>query len=200
MRTRPSIAVSAGKIRPSAMAASGIASRGHEELRQAGCKQEDGRVFRPREPGPDGLPHEAGRKQKDRSEREQLWKMAERRKAVDARQRDEIQRERWQVDCQVGYAAAEHTGECSAAFRQRRTGQHRRTDQKGLLQDQHKRRRDDVARIAAHRVEDRLQQNVGRVRARQFRLDEASVRARASRNEIGRQMLRRPWRPRLRST
>jgi predicted ATPase len=52
------------------------------ELRQAGCKQEDGRVFRPREPGPDGLPHEAGRKQKDRSEREQLWKMAERRSAV----------------------------------------------------------------------------------------------------------------------
>src|ERR1700758_4574579 len=29
---------------------------GHEELRQAGCKQEDGCVFRPREPGSDGLP------------------------------------------------------------------------------------------------------------------------------------------------
>src|SRR6266851_6586529 len=94
---------------------------GHEELRQAGRKQENGRVFRPREQGPDGLPHEAGRKQKDRSEREQLWKMAERRKAVDARQHDEIQSERWQVDCQVGYAAAEHTGECSSASRQRRT-------------------------------------------------------------------------------
>src|ERR1700729_397710 len=51
---------------------------GHEELRQAGCEEQDGRVFRPREPGPDGLPHEAGREQEDRSECEHLWKMAER--------------------------------------------------------------------------------------------------------------------------
>ena len=73
------------------------------------------------------------------------------------------------------------------AARQRSAGQHRRADQEGLLQDQHERRRNDVARIAAHRVEDRLQQNVGRARARQLRLDEASVRACASRNELGRQ-------------
>ena len=52
------------------------------------------------------------------------------------------------------------------------------------MQDQHKRRGNDVARIAAHRVEDRLQQNVGRTRARQFRLDEAAVRACAARNEL----------------
>src|ERR1700739_4859623 len=45
---------------------------GGEELRQAGCKQEEGCIFRPREPGPDGLPHEAGRKQKDRGEGEEL--------------------------------------------------------------------------------------------------------------------------------
>jgi hypothetical protein len=48
------------------------------------------------EPGPDRLPHEAGRKQKDRSEREDLRKMAERRKAVDTRQHDQVQRKRWQ--------------------------------------------------------------------------------------------------------
>src|ERR1700688_706677 len=68
---------------------------GGEELRQAGCKEEEGRVFRPREPSPDGLPHEAGRKQKDRSERKELWEMSQRRKAVDTRQHDQIERERW---------------------------------------------------------------------------------------------------------
>src|SRR6202023_595859 len=66
---------------------------GGEELRQAGCKEEEGRVFGPRETGPDGLPHEAGRQQKDGREREELWKMAERRKAVDAWQHDQIERE-----------------------------------------------------------------------------------------------------------
>src|SRR6202051_1407310 len=49
---------------------------GGEELRQAGCKEEEGRVLRPGEPGPHGLPNEAGRKQKDASEREELRKMA----------------------------------------------------------------------------------------------------------------------------
>ncbi len=87
----------------------------------------------------------------------------------------------------MGDAAAEHAGERSAAGRQRSTGQHGRTDQEGLLQDQHKRRWNDVARIAAHWVEDRLQQNVGWAHARQSRFDKASVRARASRNELGRQ-------------
>src|ERR1700733_6766287 len=38
---------------------------GHEELRQAGREEQDGGVFRPREPGPDGLPQEAGREQED---------------------------------------------------------------------------------------------------------------------------------------
>src|SRR5689334_10841722 len=49
---------------------------GGEELRQTCCKEEDGRVFRPREPGPDGLPHEAGRQQKDRREGEELREIA----------------------------------------------------------------------------------------------------------------------------
>src|ERR1700688_3683671 len=71
---------------------------GGEELRQAGCKEEEGRVFRPCEPGPDGLSHEACRQQKDGRERKDLWKMPERRKAVDPRQQDEIKRERWKVD------------------------------------------------------------------------------------------------------
>src|SRR5258708_24024949 len=54
-----------------------------EELRQTGCKEENGCVFRPREPGPDGLSHEAGRQQEDRSQREELCEIAERRKTVD---------------------------------------------------------------------------------------------------------------------
>src|SRR6202790_3944186 len=82
-----------------------------EELRQAGCQKEEGRVFRPREPGPDGLSHEARRQQKDGREREDLRKMAEGRKAVDTRQHDEIKGEGWKVDSQMGDAAAEHTGE-----------------------------------------------------------------------------------------
>src|ERR1700676_1286568 len=81
---------------------------GGEELREAGCKDEEGRVFRPCEPGPDGLSHEARRQQKDGRECEDLWKMAERRKAVDPRQYDEVKRERWKVDGQMGDAAAEH--------------------------------------------------------------------------------------------
>jgi hypothetical protein len=56
-----------------------------------------------------------------------------------------------------------------------------------LLQDQQKGRRNDVARITANRVEDWLQQNIGRAQACQFRFDKASVRACASRDEIGRQ-------------
>src|ERR1700730_9601024 len=59
---------------------------GGEELRQAGCKEEEGRVLRPREPGPDGLPHEAGRQQKNGSEGEQLRKLPEGRKPVETRQ------------------------------------------------------------------------------------------------------------------
>src|ERR1700733_77924 len=92
---------------------------GGEELRQAGCKEEEGGVFRPREPGPDGLPHEAGRKQKDGGEREQLRKMTERRKAVDTRQHDEIKRDRRKVNGQMGDAAAEHAGKRATALRQR---------------------------------------------------------------------------------
>ena len=160
-RTRPSIAKSARKIRAQRNGRVGNCfarpcEAGGEELRQAGCKQEEGRAFRPCEPGPDGLSHEARRQQKDGREREDLWKMAERRKAVDPRQHDEIKRERWKVDGQMGDAAAEHAGKRSAACRQRGTGQHRRPDQEGLLQDQHKRRGDDIARIAANRVENRL--------------------------------------------
>src|SRR5712672_2387802 len=75
---------------------------GGEELRQAGCKQEQGRVFRPCEPGPDGLSQEARRQQEDGREREDLWKMPECRKAVDPREHDEIKRERWKVDGQMG--------------------------------------------------------------------------------------------------
>src|SRR5580704_764063 len=86
---------------------------GHEKLRQAGRQENDGRVLRPREPGPDGLPHEAGRKQKDGSEGEQLRKMPECRKPVETRQHDEIKRERRKVNGQMGDAATEHAGERS---------------------------------------------------------------------------------------
>src|SRR4051812_14228854 len=67
---------------------------GGEELRQTGCKKEESRVFRPCKPGPDGLSYETGRQQEDGRERKDLWKMPERRKAVDPRQHDKIKRER----------------------------------------------------------------------------------------------------------
>jgi len=48
-------------------------------------------------------------------------------------------------------------------------------------------RRNDVARIAADGIEDRLQQNVCRTHARQLRLDQASVGAGAARHKLGSQ-------------
>ncbi len=66
-------------------------------------------------------------------------------------------------------------------------GEEGRADQQHLLQDQHERRRYDVARIAADGIEDRLQQHVGRARGRKRRLDQAAVGARASRRELGRE-------------
>src|SRR6266487_2021097 len=87
-----------------------LCEAGGEKLRQAGCQEEEGRVFRPCEPSPDGLSHEACRQQEDGREREDLWKLPKRRKAVDPRQHDEIKRERWKVEGQMSDAAAEHAG------------------------------------------------------------------------------------------
>ena len=137
-----------------------------EELRQAGAEEDERRGLRVLEPGAGRLAHEARRQDEHRAEREQLQRLAERGKAVEARQHDEIERERRQIDGQVRDAASEHARERSAAgLRQRDDGQQRRADQQHLLQDQHEGRRHDVAGIAADRVEDRLQQNVGRARA-----------------------------------
>ena len=66
-------------------------------------------------------------------------------------------------------------------------GQHRRADQQHLLQDQDEGRRHDVAGVAADRIEDRLQQDVGRARRCERRLDQAAVGARAAGGELGRQ-------------
>src|SRR3984885_5231419 len=71
---------------------------GGEKLGQAGCEKKQGRVLRPREKRADGLTHKAGRKQKDRSEGEELWNMPEGRKAVETRQPDQIDRYRRKVD------------------------------------------------------------------------------------------------------
>ena len=49
---------------------------------------------------------------KHRAERKQLQRIAERREAIEARQHDEIERERRQIDGQVRDAAAEHAREC----------------------------------------------------------------------------------------
>ena len=79
----------------------------------------------------------------------------------------------------------------AAALRQRDAGEERRADQQRLLQDQQESCRDNVARVAADRVEDRLQQYVGGARAGQRRLDEAAVRARAAGGEFRRQRVDR---------
>ena len=135
---------------------------------------------------PDRLAHEAGRENEHGREREQLQRVAERRKAVDARQHDKIERERRQIDGQVGDAAPEHVRERAArCLRHGQAAQRRSADQKRLLQDQHEGRRHDVARIAADRIEDRLQQGVGRARGGERRLDEAAIGARAARRELG---------------
>ena len=121
-----------------------------------------------------------------RCEREQLQRVAERRKAVDARQHDKIERERRQIERQVGDAAAEHVRERAARrLRHGQAAQRRGADQERLLQDQHEGRRHDVARIAADRIEDRLQQDVGRARGGERRLDEAAIGARAARRQLG---------------
>ena len=63
---------------------------------------------------PDRLAHEAGRENEHRREREQLQRLAERGKAVEARQHDEVERERRQIDGQMRDAAAEHARERAA--------------------------------------------------------------------------------------
>ena len=116
-----------------------------------------------------------------------MQRLAEGGEAVEPREHDEVERERRQIDDEVGDAAPEHARKRSASgLRQRGTGQHRRANQQHLLQDQHERRRHDIACIAAHRVEDRLQQNVSRADGGERRLDQAAVGAGAARGEFGR--------------
>jgi hypothetical protein len=79
----------------------------------------------------------------------------------------------------------------AAALRQRDAGEECRADQQRLLQDQQEGCRDYIARVAADRVEDWLQQYVGGARAGQRRLDEAAVRARAAAGEFRRQRVDR---------
>src|SRR5262249_13899173 len=102
---------------------------------------------------------------KERREREYLQRAAERREAVNARQNDEEESERRQVDGQVRDSAAEHVRQGAAAvLRQRHGRQQCGADQQRLLEDQQEGRRHDVAAVAADRVEDRLQQEVRRTR------------------------------------
>ena len=157
---------------PTACTGSGIASRGQEKPVRKNC----GRLV-PRKmsvgvsgclnQAPTAWPMKLVARTNTDAEREQLQRVAERGEAVEARQHDEIERERGQIDGQVRDAAAEHARERAAgALRQRDAGQQRRADQQHLLQDQHEGRRHDVAGVAADRVEDRLQQDVGRARRR----------------------------------
>src|SRR5258705_10688852 len=71
---------------------------GGEELRQAGCKEEQGRVFWPCEPGPDGLSHEAWRQQKDGCGGENFWEIPKRRKAVKPGREGEVKPEGRKVE------------------------------------------------------------------------------------------------------
>src|SRR5262249_8297147 len=86
----------------------------HEKLRKAGAEKDKRRGLRLPEPGARRLSHETGREREQRREREELHRMAEGGKAVEAGQHDEVERERGQIDRQMCDAAAEHAGECSA--------------------------------------------------------------------------------------
>src|SRR5262245_39049314 len=98
---------------------------GHEELRKARAEEDERRSLGVLEPGTRRLAHEAGRENEDRRQREQLQGLAERGKAVDARQHDEVERERRQQDGQMRDAAAKHARERSAqTLRQRDHRQH----------------------------------------------------------------------------
>src|SRR5260370_41912535 len=86
----------------------------HEKLRKARAEKDERRGFRLPEPGARCLSDETGREREQRREREELHRMAEGGKAVEAGQHDEVERERGQINRQVRDAAAEHAGECSA--------------------------------------------------------------------------------------
>src|SRR5215475_4337528 len=102
----------------------------HEKLRKARAEKDERRALRVPEPGARRLAHETGREREQRCEREQLQRMAEGGKPVEARQHDEVERERGEIDRQVCDAGAEHARERSAgSLRQRDDGQHRRPDQ-----------------------------------------------------------------------
>src|SRR5262249_51341085 len=73
---------------------------GQEELWQAGANKDQRRGFRMLEPGAGCLAHKAGRQSEQRSEREQLQRLAQCGKAVDARQYDEKKRERRETNGQ----------------------------------------------------------------------------------------------------
>ena len=107
-------------------AASGIASRGQEKPVRKSC----GRLV-PRKisvgvsgylnQAPAALAHEARRQSEHRRQRKQLQGIAERGKAVEVWQHDEIKRERRQKNGQMRDAAAEHGRERAAsALRQSR--------------------------------------------------------------------------------
>ena len=82
-----------------------------EELRKAGSEEDERRRLRTFEPGAHCLAHEARCQHENRGQREQLQGLAEGGEAVEPRQHDEIERERGQIDGEVGDAASEHAGE-----------------------------------------------------------------------------------------
>src|SRR3984893_17754584 len=70
----------------------------HEKLRKARAEKDERRGLRWPDPGARRLSHETGREREQRREREELHRMAERGKAVEAGQHDEVERERGQID------------------------------------------------------------------------------------------------------
>jgi len=84
---------------------------GKEELREAGAEEDERRRLGMLEPGAGCLAHEARRQDEQRCERKQLQRLAERGKAVEARQHDKVQRKRRQVDRQMRDAATENARE-----------------------------------------------------------------------------------------
>src|SRR5262245_10580223 len=98
----------ADRLRPFGNRLARPGKSGQEKLWEAGGEEDQGRGFRILEPSARRLAHEARRQDEHRDQREQLQRVAERGKAVDARQHDEIERKRRQIDGQMRDSAAEH--------------------------------------------------------------------------------------------
>src|SRR5271166_5736187 len=157
-----------------------------KKQRQAGRDEQQHRGLAALEPGSHELRQEAdGQHERDSHEEQFEW-IPQGREAVDPRQDDEVERQSGRSQAEMRQRLTENRADRAARASRRSPTPLKRNSSKGsrphekrLLQDQYERGRDDVTRIAAGRVEERLAQKLDR-RARDERsMRETSVNARA---------------------